>query len=104
MYFTYCVHLFGIIEVIDCKNVQSENLYKNSISSSYNRLKNENSRKSVNNEFDRMWNETFGLHFEALPWYLSGRADYNQAVPQKKKLQNDSKNPDRYSLLLARKS
>jgi hypothetical protein len=64
----------------------------------------ENSRKSVNNEFDRMWNETVELHFKALPWYLSGRDDYNQAIPQKKKLHKHSKNPDQYSLLEAPKS
>jgi hypothetical protein len=29
-----------------------------------------------------MWIETFEIHFEALPWYLSGRADYNQVMPQ----------------------
>jgi predicted P-loop ATPase len=38
----------------------------------------------VNNEFDRMWNETVELYFEALPWYLSGRDDYNQAIPPKR--------------------
>jgi hypothetical protein len=56
---------------------------------------------SVNDEFERMWNETVELHFEALPWYLSGRADYKQAIPQEKKLHKDSKNPDRHSLLEA---
>jgi hypothetical protein len=58
---------------------------------------------SVNKEFDRMWNETVELHFEALPWYLSGRADYNQAIPQKRSYKMTVKNPDRYSLLEAPK-